>query len=59
MRDLKGRAFIIYFSWEGAGQPQESMLPSLFQGLQGLIFTSHWDTKAFRVRWQRIGKLIH
>jgi signal peptidase I len=59
MRDLKGRAFIIYFSWEGAGQPQETMLPSLFQGLQGLIFTSHWDTKAFRVRWQRLGKLIH
>jgi len=58
MKDLKGRAFIIYFSWEGSGQPQASLLPSLVRGLQGLIFTSHWDTKAFRVRWQRIGKLI-
>jgi len=58
MKDLKGRAFIIYFSWEGSGQPQATLLPSLVRGLQGLIFTSHWDTKAFRVRWQRIGKLI-
>ena len=58
MRDLKGRAFIIYFSWEGSGQPQATLLPSLVRGLQGLIFTTHWDTKAFQVRWQRIGKLI-
>jgi hypothetical protein len=58
MKDLKGRAFIIYFSWEGSGQPQATLLPSLVRGLQGLIFTLHWDTKAFQVRWQRIGKLI-
>jgi len=59
MKDLRGRAFIIYFSWEGSGQPQATLLPSLFEGLKGLVFTSHWDSKAFRVRWDRLGKTIH
>ncbi len=59
MQNLKGRAFIIYFSWAGDGQPQATLLPSLARGLQGLIYNHAWDSSAFRVRWQRIGKLIH
>ena len=59
MKDLKGRAFIIYFSWTGDGQPQETLIPSLFRGLSGLIYNHHWKSKAFRVRWDRIGKIIH
>ena len=59
LKDLKGRAFIIYFSWQGTGQPQASLLLSLFRGLKGLALSSSWDNKAFRLRWQRLGKLIH
>lgn len=59
LNELRGRAFIIYFSWAGAGQPQATFLPSLFQGLKRLVFNLSWDTKAFRVRWDRIGKVIH
>jgi signal peptidase I len=58
-KDLKGRAFIIYFSWAGDGQPQTTLIPSLFRGLSGLISSQSWDSNAFRVRWDRIGKLIH
>jgi signal peptidase I len=58
-KDLKGRAFIIYFSWAGDGQPQATLIPSLFRGLSGLISSQSWDSNAFRVRWDRIGKLIH
>jgi signal peptidase I len=56
---LKGRAFIIYFSWAGVGQPRATFLPSLFRGLKGLVFNLSWDSKAFSVRWHRIGKLIY
>lgn len=56
---LRGRAFIIYFSWTGVGQPRSSLLESFFGGLKGLVFNLSWDTKAFEVRWQRIGKFIH
>jgi signal peptidase I len=59
MKDLRGRAFIIYFSWTGSGQPQASLVPSLVRGLKGLVFTSSWDTQAFQVRWSRLGKMIH
>jgi signal peptidase I len=59
MKDLRGRAFIIYFSWTGDGQPQSTLIPSLFRGLEGLIYHQHWDSKAFRVRWDRIGKILH
>lgn len=59
LKDLKGRAFIIYFSWAGSGQPQATLLPSLFEGLKGLVLTSSWDSRAFRVRWERIGKIIN
>ena len=59
MKDLKGRAFIIYFSWAGDGQPQATFLPSFLRGLKGLIYSQSWDTYAFRLRWQRIGKVIY
>ena len=59
MQALKGRAFIIYFSWAGDGQPQATFLPSLARGLQGLIYNGSWDSKAFWLRWQRISKIIH
>lgn len=59
MQDLKGRAFIIYFSWGGDGQPQATLLPSLARGLKGLIYNQAWDSQAFHVRWQRIGRIIH
>jgi signal peptidase I len=59
MQALKGRAFIIYFSWAGDGQPQATLLPSLARGLKDLIYHQAWDSQAFRVRWSRIGSLIH
>lgn len=59
MQSLKGRAFIIYFSWAGDGQPQTTLLPSLFRGLQGLVYSHAWNSNAFQVRWSRIGKLIY
>lgn len=59
MQNLRGRAFIIYFSWAGDGQPHSTLVPSLFRGLKGLIFNGAWDSEAFRVRWGRIGRLIH
>jgi len=54
---LRGKAFIIYFSWKG-----DHSLPvylAFFKGLRGLVTTFAWDTEAFEVRWNRIGKLIH
>jgi signal peptidase I len=59
MRNLKGRAFIIYFSWGGEGQPQSTMLPSLAEAVKGLIYNHTWDSRIFHIRWQRIGKIIH
>jgi signal peptidase I len=59
MQAFKGRAFIIYFSWGGDGQPQATLLPSLARGLKGLIDKHAWDSQAFHVRWSRIGKIIH
>jgi signal peptidase I len=58
-KNLKGRAFIIYFSWAGDGQPQSTLTPSLFRGLSGLIYQQSWNSQAFRVRWDRIGKIIY
>jgi signal peptidase I len=57
MRDLKGKATIIYFSW--AGPRNEAFLPALWGGFEGLIKHFRWDSKSFRVRWDRLGKLIH
>lgn len=59
MQNLRGRAFIIYFSWAGDGQPHSTLIPSLYRGLKGLIYHHAWDCNAFRVRWDRIGRIIH
>lgn len=56
MDNLKGKAMIIYFSWEGP--PGESFLPAFLGGLKGLSHFS-WDSQEFRMRWDRLGKLIH
>jgi len=54
---LRGKAFVIYFSWKG-----DHSLPvylAFLKGLRGLATSFTWDTSAFEVRWNRIGKLIH
>ena len=49
--------FIIYFSWQGAsGQP---FFQALAGGAKGLISQFSWNSNDFRVRWGRIGKIIH
>lgn len=54
---LRGKAFIIYFSWEGA---QGASLPQAFaDGVKGLFTKMSWDAKAFRIRWDRLGQLIN
>uniref|UniRef100_A0A7V4G8H2 Signal peptidase I n=1 Tax=Desulfobacca acetoxidans TaxID=60893 RepID=A0A7V4G8H2_9BACT len=54
---MRGRAFIIYFSWNA--QPGETLLPALFDGFRGLVTNFSWDSSKFSVRWSRLGKLIH
>ena len=57
MKNFLGKAFIIYFSWQGPeGMP---IYEAFLKGLKGLVFHLSWDTKDFRVRWNRIGRLIH
>lgn len=56
MDNLRGRAIIIYFSWQGP--PGENLLQAFAGGLKGLIYHLQWNSKDFRVRWNRIGKLI-
>jgi signal peptidase I len=53
---LRGKAFVIYFSWEG--QKGTSFFTSLLGGLKGLILHLSWDTESFRLRWDRLGTLI-
>jgi len=57
MDNLRGKAFIIYFSWKGP--PGESFMQAFAGGLKGLIYHLHWDSNDFQVRWSRIGKIIH
>jgi signal peptidase I len=54
---MRGRAFIIYFSWNA--KQGEMLLPSLFDGLKSLLVNFSWDPSKFSVRWNRIGKIIH
>jgi signal peptidase I len=57
MDAFRGKAVIIYFSWQGpSGEP---FFPALLGGLKGLVFHLSWNTNDFRVRWDRIGKIIH
>ncbi|MBM4276136.1 MAG: signal peptidase I [Deltaproteobacteria bacterium] len=53
---LRGKAIIIYFSWEG--HPGSTFFPSLLAGFKGLISKYSWNSQSFQVRWSRIGKLI-
>jgi len=57
MDELKGKAMVIYFSW--AGPPGDSFLHAFAEGLKGLVYNFAWDSQSFRVRWERLGKLIH
>ncbi len=57
MDNLKGKALFIYFSWEG--RPGEGFLSGLVGGAKGLISNRVWDSHEFRIRWDRIGRLIH
>jgi signal peptidase I len=54
---FRGKALIIYFSWQGPSG--ESFFPALLGGLKGLVFHLAWNSNDFRVRWDRIGKIIH
>ncbi len=55
--NLRGKAMIIYFSWGGVRG--ESFFPALLGGARGLVTHLSWNTREFRVRWDRIGKVIH
>ena len=57
MDALRGRAFIIYFSWEGSNQ--EPIYLAFLGALKSLITHRAWDAGSFHVRWNRIGKVIH
>lgn len=57
MDNLKGKAMIIYFSWEGP--PGETFLPAFLGGVKGLVSHFSWDSQEFRMRWDRLGRLIH
>jgi hypothetical protein len=57
MDAFRGKALIIYFSWQGS--PGQDFFQSLQRGFKGLVSHLSWDTNAFRLRWDRIGKIIH
>ena len=57
MDNFLGKAVIIYFSWQGpAGEP---MYVAFLGGLKGLIYHLSWNSSDFRIRWNRIGRIIH
>jgi hypothetical protein len=57
MDNFRGKAVIIYFSWQGpANLP---IYESFLGGLKGLIYHLSWNSDDFRLRWQRIGMFIH
>jgi signal peptidase I len=57
MDSLRGKALIIYFSWQGStGEP---FIEAFLGGLKGLVFHLSWNSKDFLVRWDRIGRFIH
>ncbi len=57
MDNLRGKAMIIYFSW--AGNHHDGFFPALVEGLGGLVHNFAWNSQQFRMRWDRIGKVIH
>ena len=57
MDNFRGKAMVIYFSWEGAaGQP---FFQALAGGEKGLVSHFSWNSQEFRMRWDRLGKIIH
>lgn len=57
MDNLRGKAMVIYFSW--AGNPHDSFLRAFAGGLEGLISHLSWNSEDFRIRWDRLGRVIH
>ncbi len=57
MDALRGKAVLIYFSW--GGDHNDSMVHAFMGGLKGLVYHLSWNSNDFRVRWGRIGKVIH
>ena len=57
MDNLRGKAMIIYFSW--AGDHQDGFFPALMGGVEGLAHHFSWNSQEFRIRWDRLGKVIH
>jgi signal peptidase I len=54
---FRGKAFIIYFSWQAdSGQP---FFQALAGGAKGLVSHLSWNSNDFKMRWERIGKIIH
>jgi signal peptidase I len=57
MDNFLGKAFIIYFSWQGpTGEP---IYVAFLGGLKGLVYHLSWNSNDFRIRWSRIGRIIH
>jgi signal peptidase I len=57
MDNFRGKAFIMYFSWQGASG--QSFFEALAGGAKGLVSHLSWNSNNFRVRWDRIGRIIH
>ena len=57
MDNLRGKAMFIYFSW--AGNHHDGFLRAFAGGLEGLISQLSWNSKDFRIRWDRLGRVIH
>ncbi|MBM4286317.1 MAG: signal peptidase I [Deltaproteobacteria bacterium] len=55
---LRGRAFIIYFSWDSALPPDTPLYVALPLALKELATKFTWDSKTFSLRWNRLGKII-
>jgi signal peptidase I len=56
MDNFQGKAFIIYFSWQGP--PGRPIIEAFFGGLKGLIYQRAWNSNDFRIRWNRLGMII-
>jgi signal peptidase I len=57
MDALRGKALIIYFSW--AGDHSGGLPHAVLGGLKGLLYNFSWNSRDFKVRLDRIGKIIH
>jgi signal peptidase I len=57
MDNFRGKAFIIYFSWQGP--PGQPLYQAFLGGVKGLISHLSWNSNDFRIRWARIGKILY